>query len=79
MVGSSLRARAAYATAVILSDSEESAVTRVKSKPKSRSFAIAQDDRVFLPRDFLKGGFFVHPQKQKKKKISLAPLLQRWE
>jgi hypothetical protein len=30
---------------VILSDSEESAVARVKSKAKSRSFAIAQDDR----------------------------------
>ena len=30
---------------VILSDSEVSAVTRVKSKAKSRSFAIAQDDK----------------------------------
>ena len=32
-------------SSVILSDSEESAVPLVKSKSKSRSFAIAQDDR----------------------------------
>ncbi|MGB8598799.1 MAG: hypothetical protein WCE88_04800, partial [Burkholderiales bacterium] len=39
-----LRVRTAHPTPVILSDSEESAVTRFKSKAKRRSFAIAQDD-----------------------------------